>query len=141
VSEAADGPEVGGLEQRVAAYGLLVDQGRALLVRTGDDRDAPGRWFLPGGAVEHGEDPDDTVRREFLEQTGLVVGVGEPLGVWSEMIEAEDVGVEVHSVRIVFDIDSWSGEQRADPQGEVVSWEPIDDDDDARMQFVRASLR
>jgi 8-oxo-dGTP diphosphatase len=137
--------EPSGLEQRVAAYGLLVDDGRVLLVRAGDASDVPGRWFLPGGGVEHGEDPDDTVRREYLEETGLVVAVGDLVGVWSEMIEAEARGVEVHSVCIVFEIESWSGELRADDRtaGEHVSWEPIDDDDDddARMEFVRAALR
>jgi 8-oxo-dGTP diphosphatase len=135
-------PEGPGLEQRVAAYGLLVDDGRVLLVRAGDDSDVPGRWFLPGGGVEHGEDPVDAVRREFLEETGLVVAVGDLVGVWSEMIEAEARGVEVHSVCIVFEIESWSGELRAGAgaDGERVSWEPIDDDD-ARMDFVRAALR
>lgn len=142
------GPEGAGLEQRVAAYGLLIDDGRVLLVRAGDDTDVPGRWFLPGGGVEHGEDPDDTVRRECLEETGLVVTVGELVGVWSEMIEAEarsvdGLSVEVHSVCIVFEIESWSGELRGGTgaDDEHVSWEPIDDDDDARMDFVRASLR
>jgi ADP-ribose pyrophosphatase YjhB (NUDIX family) len=142
-------PEEAGLEQRVAAYGLLVDDGRVLLVRAGDDTDVPGRSFLPGGGVEHGEDPDDTVRREFLEETGLVVTVGQVVGVWSEMIEAETRSVdghsvEVHSVCIVFEIESWTGEVRAAAgmaNGEHVSWEPIDDDDDARMEFVRAALR
>ncbi len=134
-------PHERGLEQRVAAYGLLVDGERALLVRAGADTDVPGRWFLPGGGVEYGEDPADTVRREFLEEAGLVVAVGDVLGVWSEMIEAEARGVEVHSICIVFAIDSWSGEVRDSRDGERVSWQSIGDDDDARMDFVRAALR
>jgi 8-oxo-dGTP diphosphatase len=102
----------------------------------------PGRWFLPGGGVEHGEDPIDTVRREFLEETGLIVLPGDVVGVWSEMIEAESRGVDVHSVCIVFAIESWSGDLSSAAEGdERASWELIGADDDARMDFVRAALR
>jgi 8-oxo-dGTP diphosphatase len=135
-------PAERGLEQRVAAYGLLVDGDRALLVQAGGSSDVPGRWFLPGGGVEHGEDPIDTVRREFLEETGLIVFPGDVVGVWSEMIEAESRGVEVHSVCIVFAIESWSGDLSSPAEGdERASWELIGADDDARMDFVRAALR
>jgi ADP-ribose pyrophosphatase YjhB (NUDIX family) len=126
-------------EQRVAAYGLLVDDDTVLLVEGAADSDVPGRWFLPGGGVEHGEEPTETVRREFAEETGLDVTVGDLLGVWSEMIEASVRGVEVHSVSIVYEIDSWSGELA--PEHERVSWEVVGADDEARMEFVRAVLR
>ncbi len=45
------------------------DAGRLLLQRRGDN----GAWSLPGGAVDPGEAPADTVVREVLEETGLVV--------------------------------------------------------------------
>ena len=53
---------------RVAAYGVCVRDGRILLARwTGAD--GPARWTLPGGGMEHGEDPYDTVVREVEEPT------------------------------------------------------------------------
>jgi 8-oxo-dGTP pyrophosphatase MutT (NUDIX family) len=124
----------------VAAYGLLVDDDQVLVVQAGPASDVPGRWFLPGGGVEHGEDPVETVQREFLEETGLAVAVGELVGVWSEMIEASARAVEVHSVAIVYEIDSWTGEV-APLDDAVVAWQPIAPDDDARMDFVRRALR
>lgn len=34
----------------------------------------PGTWSLPGGHLDFGEEPEDTARRETLEETGLKLG-------------------------------------------------------------------
>ena len=53
--------------QRPAAYAVLVQDGEVLLTRvTGGVL-----WTLPGGGIDHGEHPDDAVRRETFEETGL----------------------------------------------------------------------
>ncbi len=62
-----------------AVQGLLVRDGRVLLGR----RRLPprqGYWDLPGGFLEEGELPEDGLRREFLEETGLAVTPVEFLG-------------------------------------------------------------
>lgn len=55
------------------------DRGRLLLVRR---RHAPGegRWSVPGGRVEEGEDDASAVVREVAEETGLVVVPGRLVG-------------------------------------------------------------
>ena len=53
--------------------------GRLLLVRRGRDPHR-GRWSLPGGRVEAGESPEQAIEREVLEETGLVVRAGAPVG-------------------------------------------------------------
>jgi ADP-ribose pyrophosphatase YjhB (NUDIX family) len=50
--------------------GLIEDSGGALLMERRSDC---GRWGLPGGAVEVHEALEDALRREVLEETGLVV--------------------------------------------------------------------
>jgi 8-oxo-dGTP diphosphatase len=57
---------------RPSAYGLLEDQdGRIAVVRSQDG------IFLPGGGIEIGETPEEAIRREALEECGLIVLVGQ----------------------------------------------------------------
>ena len=61
--------------QRTSAYGVAINEGRILLTRLSARAHRPGAWTLPGGGVDHGEAPADTVVREFAEETGLVARV------------------------------------------------------------------
>ena len=38
-------------------------------------------WTLPGGLLGRGEDPDEAVRREVSEETGLTIDPGDPVAV------------------------------------------------------------
>jgi NAD+ diphosphatase len=68
-------PDVSTPKRRVPCVGALVhdDAGRLLVVRRAN---APGlgQWSVPGGRVEPDEDDGAAVRREVLEETGVVVG-------------------------------------------------------------------
>lgn len=55
------------------------DRSRLLLVRRGTEP-GKGRWSIPGGRVEAGEDDATATAREVLEETGLRVDVGALLG-------------------------------------------------------------
>ena len=49
--------------QRIAAYGVCVDdEDRLLLARASPVLSLRGRWFLPGGGVQHGENPTRLAR-------------------------------------------------------------------------------
>lgn len=62
----------------VRVYGLLLDPQNRLLV---SDEFIRGDYFtkLPGGGLEIGEGTRDCLAREFVEETGLAVTVGEHL--------------------------------------------------------------
>jgi tRNA(adenine34) deaminase len=59
--------------QRVRASAVCVDRGRVLCVRLRDPLTRLDRLFVPGGAIERGETPQDAAERETFEETGYRV--------------------------------------------------------------------
>lgn len=103
--------------QRVAAYGLIGDdRGRLLLVRAAAYLTVAGRWFLPGGGVEHGEAPLHALQREVVEETGLAVGDATLAGVLSDTWPIPD-GTMLHTVRLIYRVGRWEGTLRAEANG------------------------
>jgi len=129
--------------QRVAVYGLCHDgAGRVLLVRAAAYLTVAGDWFLPGGGIDHGEDPVTTLVRELREETGLDVEVGPLLGALSDVFTLPD-GTELHTVRLIHRIDGWRGELRPEVGGssDQVRWvAPAEVEDLPLRPYVREAL-
>lgn len=73
------------MKQIVVTAGLMIDGDRVLLAQRYPDDSEGGKWEFPGGKVEFGEDPRETLTRELNEELGVLVKVGEVLEVTSEM--------------------------------------------------------
>ena len=120
---------------RVSAFVLCHDSaGRILLTRFAHSGHPDhGKWTLPGGGMEWGEVPEETARREFLEETGLEVTVGGLAGVFSYWITAKDSvrGEAGHFVGIVFEGEAKPGDMRTefDPDNttDAAEWFPIEE--------------
>lgn len=113
---------------RIAAYAVCLEQGRVLLARHVAGSDEP-TWTLPGGRVEHAEDPFCAVTRELAEETGYEGVVERLLGVDSRVIPAAvaRTGVEHQNVGIFYRVRVTRGRLRAEPNGATVepTWTPI----------------
>jgi 8-oxo-dGTP diphosphatase len=57
----------------VAACALIDPDGRVLLAQRPPGKSMAGLWEFPGGKVEPGEKPEDTLIRELHEELGIVV--------------------------------------------------------------------
>ena len=129
--------------QRIGAYGIARDAaGRVLLVRAASHLTVAGRWFLPGGGVEHGETPADSLRREVAEETGLDVTASSLLGVAADTWPIPD-GSILHTVRLVYRIEDWHGTLRDERTGssDHAQWfTPAELDGVQLVRYVRDAL-
>jgi len=57
----------------VAACALIDPDGRVLIAQRPSGKAMAGLWEFPGGKVEKGERPEDTIIRELREELGIVV--------------------------------------------------------------------
>ncbi|MFY1673217.1 NUDIX hydrolase [Plantactinospora sp. WMMB334] len=96
--------------QRFAAYGLATDPaGRILLTRIAAGFPGAGRWHLPGGGTDHGEQPVSALLRELVEETGQLGRVTGLLHV-SHRHNTAEFGPEGrpldwHGVRVIYRVE------------------------------------
>jgi ADP-ribose pyrophosphatase YjhB (NUDIX family) len=108
---------------RIAAYGLVVDEGRILLCRLSEQVVGnAGHWTLPGGGIDFGEDPRAAAVREVFEETGLRVEVDELVTVDSALFSLTDH--EHHALRIIYRVRVLGGElaNEADGSTDLCAW-------------------
>ncbi|MEO6471224.1 MAG: NUDIX domain-containing protein [Aeromicrobium sp.] len=119
--------------QRLGAYAVAVSDGRILLTRISTNGYPAGMWTLPGGGVDHGESPDDAVRRELYEETGLHARSAVLTDVHS--VHVVDLGrddqyEDYHGVHLLYlvEVDSEATLEIMDVGGTTdrVEWVPID---------------
>jgi 8-oxo-dGTP diphosphatase len=100
---------------RLAAYGVCIVDDRMLLARYVSPDRTRRHWTLPGGRVEHAEDPYQAVVREVAEETGYAVEVERLLGVDSRCWHVHWIGPsggELHAVGVFYAVGIRGGELR-----------------------------
>jgi 8-oxo-dGTP diphosphatase len=100
----------------VGVGGVIIDGGRALLIRRGSEP-LLGEWSIPGGTLELGETLEEGVARELLEETGVTVRVLELIEVFDRIYlestagaAAEKKGPRFHYVIVDYLCERLSGD-------------------------------
>lgn len=95
--------------------------GKILLLKRVADAGFGGQWFLPGGAVDPGEGPEDAAIRELREESGLeVVGGLELVGAYLCFLYGRDILLLSYRGEV-------SGDVRISPEHEDSQWvDPVD---------------
>lgn len=80
---------------------LIIDNFKILLIKRAFQPSA-GKWSIPGGVVELGEEVEDAARREVLEEVGLEITDLELLGVYDSIIRDNNNNIKYHYVIIEY---------------------------------------
>jgi len=129
----------------VGVGGVIVDQGRTLLIRRGSEP-LLGEWSIPGGTLELGESLQEGVARELLEETGVEVRVLDLIEVFDRIYFGDGSrGAEVkerprfHFVIADYLCERLSGEPRAGSDVTDVAF--AREDELARFQLTETATR
>lgn len=88
---------------RIRACGVLFENGKYLMANHHGINDLGDFWCGPGGGLEFGESIEHTLKREFLEETGLLIEVGK----FIEFIEF--VKPPLHAIELFFEVKKIGG--------------------------------
>ena len=104
--------------QRIAAYALLFRDDEVLLTRMSERTRIPGRWTLPGGGSDHGEDPREALVREVYEETGLHISSGIVADVHSSHFtgpRSDGLVEDYHGIHLIFLATVLPGSEEVEP--------------------------
>jgi len=110
----------------VAVKAALYKEGKYLILHKSESKNNPSTYDLPGGRLEFGEKPEETLVRELLEETGLE---GNIIGIFNTWTSLRD---NFQLVGIDFLCKFRSGEEKLSWEHTELLWkspEEINDDD------------
>ena len=107
---------------RVGASALVQrEDGKIVLVKRSKEP-GKGRWALPGGLTEYGEEVEETAVREVEEETGLNIKLLSLVGVYDIIGMDEKDQTRCHYVSICFKGKKIGGKLRAGSDVKNVGW-------------------
>ena len=100
---------------------IIMHDGKILLEKRKNDP-GKGRWSVPGGVVELGENVIQTVIREVKEETGLDVAEPEHIDVVDQITRDEGGRIKYHFVIIDYLVKLKGGMLKAASDADELEW-------------------
>ena len=78
-----------------------------------------GKWIVPGGYINREESPQDALKREYLEETGLDIEAAKLIGIrfnnrdWYAVFSANVIGGQIKPDSVEIDAVEWVDIQEA----------------------------
>ncbi|MBR3661530.1 MAG: NUDIX domain-containing protein [Bacilli bacterium] len=96
--------------KQLGSYGLIINDDKILLIKkNGGPYD--GKLDLPGGTIEFGESPQETLKRELQEEVGIIVKEYKLFDANSVFFnwQYEDLIINVHHIGIFYNVLKYDG--------------------------------
>lgn len=101
--------------------GVVIHNAKVLLIRRASEP-LKGEWSVPGGLVELGEKLLDALKREVLEETGLIVEPGEVLELFDSIWKDAEGRCQYHYVLVDYLCRMTGGNLRAASDVSEAQW-------------------
>ena len=101
-----------------ATVGAVIEGPGGVLLALRNNSPFKGYWCLPGGHIEFGENVEDALYREILEETGLTITGHRFLGYFSEYFQELDW----HAVALMFVVQAEGVEARQESEVQQLRW-------------------
>jgi len=93
-----------GNKLRVRVCGILIEEGKILMIKHRSIGKNGMLWAPPGGGMQYGESAEKTIHREFEEETGLKINVDRYL------FTHEFLNPPLHAIELFFEVSRLAGD-------------------------------
>jgi 8-oxo-dGTP diphosphatase len=114
-------------KQPVVGIGAVLICDRKILLEKRKNEPGKGKWSIPGGLVELGENAEQTVIREVKEETGLEVEKPEHIDVVDNITRDANGEIKYHFVIIDYFVKLKGGTMKAMSDAEELRWVTFDE--------------
>jgi ADP-ribose pyrophosphatase YjhB (NUDIX family) len=114
-------------KQPLVGVGAVLLCSDKILLEKRKNEPGKGKWSIPGGLVELGEEAEQTAIREVREETGLTVEKPELIGVLDNVEMDEDGKVKYHFIIIDYFLRLKRGTLKASSDAAELRWVNLGD--------------